>query len=307
MKKFILFFITLMIPILVSAQPDDCNNFPCGDAAPWSTGVEVTVQSNFCPQCEWEITFNWRVVTCNNTTRLQINMTKIEGKDVECYQNSPCNWDNLTELERYEDAYEAFMEWTLSGPAGTLFGYAEYVEYTNGQCWKFNYESGPFGGWSWERCPTSACCIWIYQREYDPISHESTLSDPVLIEPGFLECNPFIGPFTTNYCYSFCGLMAPHINLKTPNTELITVLENPEIYPNPAKDEIRVTVNFAQENNYSIVITDISGAVVKQIDFSANVSNPNIDISNLANGTYYCQVRIKNNYVIYSDRFIIAR
>ena len=57
------------------------------------------------------------------------------------------------------------------------------------------------------------------------------------------------------------------------------------IYPNPANDNINIDV----KNYNEIIITDISGKVVMNLD-SASIQNNTIDISNLSNGIYFVTI-----------------
>lgn len=68
-----------------------------------------------------------------------------------------------------------------------------------------------------------------------------------------------------------------------------------EIFPNPAKDAIRLESNFSMRQSASIRIVDITGKIVLNDVFPANESSSNINIQHLPAGIY--QVIVENNQI----------
>jgi Secretion system C-terminal sorting domain len=68
-----------------------------------------------------------------------------------------------------------------------------------------------------------------------------------------------------------------------------------EIYPNPAKDRLHLTLGFAAETQASFRLFDASGKVVQAIDlgnFQIGTSVRSIDLPALSNGVYFYEVRM---------------
>jgi len=84
------------------------------------------------------------------------------------------------------------------------------------------------------------------------------------------------------------------INTTLVNNEIIEVNDNIKVYPNPAVDYINV--NIGNINNTKIVIFDVCGKAVKQIDL--NESQATIDLSELSAGVYYVNIKTDNNTVV---------
>ncbi|MCX7549863.1 T9SS type A sorting domain-containing protein, partial [Xanthomarina sp. F2636L] len=72
-------------------------------------------------------------------------------------------------------------------------------------------------------------------------------------------------------------------NLSIDDNELIDSLK---LYPNPVIDNVTLS-NSKSINIQSIKLFDISGRVVKSINVNSNSSRINIDISELASGSYF--------------------
>ncbi|MBC8173575.1 MAG: T9SS type A sorting domain-containing protein [Chitinophagales bacterium] len=77
-----------------------------------------------------------------------------------------------------------------------------------------------------------------------------------------------------------------------PDQEILTGL----IYPNPAQDEINIPVNAKTSGNFTVVITSLSGEIVKS--FSGNTSSKQIQITidNLQSGIYIVSIKGEGNY-----------
>jgi photosystem II stability/assembly factor-like uncharacterized protein len=71
------------------------------------------------------------------------------------------------------------------------------------------------------------------------------------------------------------------------------------IYPNPAKDQ--VTVSLAKASSFELRINNISGQLIHQ-QLVANTNKVTVDLADIANGIYFAQVRTKEG--IQTIRFI---
>jgi hypothetical protein len=78
------------------------------------------------------------------------------------------------------------------------------------------------------------------------------------------------------------------------------------LYPNPANQLLNIAFESTQNSTIAILITDVQGSLVKQLNSSNNqhsVFKESIDCSNLSAGLY--QVTIQQNNQIYSQRILI--
>ena len=109
--------------------------------------------------------------------------------------------------------------------------------------------------------------------------------------------NAIIGTEWKNTAYIYFDFNEAIITNTTVNTlELLTGIEQTSqstitVAPNPAND--MVTVNF--ENNYtgSLIITDVTGRMVKQVQVN-NTNKVHINTSDLSNGFYQLSMNGKN-------------
>ncbi len=93
------------------------------------------------------------------------------------------------------------------------------------------------------------------------------------------------------------------VNIKENNTKNYDV----QIYPNPAKDNILLSLNGNDLKNANIIITNIIGnkkLEVENVDLSKKAYT--IDISSLANGIYFCHL-YENEKPIKTVKFIISK
>jgi hypothetical protein len=109
--------------------------------------------------------------------------------------------------------------------------------------------------------------------------------------------NAIVGTEWKNTAYIYFDFNEAIITNTTINTlELLTSItqiaqSTISISPNPAND--MVTVNF--ENNYtgSLIITDVTGRIVKQVQVN-NTNRVQINTSDLSNGFYQLSMNGKN-------------
>jgi hypothetical protein len=76
------------------------------------------------------------------------------------------------------------------------------------------------------------------------------------------------------------------------------------LYPNPARNEMKLSVVTLINRNVTISITDVSGKEVKRMNYAivAGDNNINLNVSSLAAGTYY--LRLTSGTETKTTRFI---
>ncbi len=75
-----------------------------------------------------------------------------------------------------------------------------------------------------------------------------------------------------------------------------------EVYPVPASDVLNIELGSISED-FTVVVIDITGKVVKSTDFDGNQNEINLDITDLSTGTYFLQVQQTNGEFI-TTKFI---
>ena len=109
-------------------------------------------------------------------------------------------------------------------------------------------------------------------------------------------------PFPTDSVSYLYTDYSPNINFTTDCISNVeeTILKNINIYPNPAKDKVQITVNNEQLENI-IEITDINGKILKQI--TMNHEQFTIDLKDFDRGVYI--IKISNNKSSVSQKIIL--
>nr|MBP6625772.1 T9SS type A sorting domain-containing protein [Chitinophagaceae bacterium] len=76
-----------------------------------------------------------------------------------------------------------------------------------------------------------------------------------------------------------------------------------QVYPNPTSDVINVSINAQKANLYKIIISDMNGRQLKQIEAhgDAGMNTINIDIADYAAGLYSLQL-FENNKKVYDQQ-----
>lgn len=77
-------------------------------------------------------------------------------------------------------------------------------------------------------------------------------------------------------------------------------VETIPVFPNPATNNISFEYNFVKESNATVAISDVTGRTVLSTVFENNIGNKKFDIniSNLAAGSYFIQVTIGNSTML---------
>ncbi len=88
--------------------------------------------------------------------------------------------------------------------------------------------------------------------------------------------------------------------------EDVNAIARVNIHPNPASNQIQLNVEGKVVSDYQVVITNISGQIVRVLNYS-NTDNilENIDVSDLAAGIY--SVQVKNELGVSTRKLVIAR
>jgi hypothetical protein len=76
-----------------------------------------------------------------------------------------------------------------------------------------------------------------------------------------------------------------------------------KLFPNPSSEKI--TIQLPHEGKGRWLLTDISGKIIKQSNIENNSTTFDIDVNDIANGTYFLSVEI--NDIISSSKMVIVR
>ena len=88
------------------------------------------------------------------------------------------------------------------------------------------------------------------------------------------------------------------------NVNKVENISNVKIFPNPAQNQVNITIDFEKYDNFDIVISDIQGKTMLNTQLISNKSNNqlSIDISQIPQGIYSIKLLSKN--FIYHYKFI---
>ncbi|MDB5202640.1 MAG: hypothetical protein JWQ27_2049 [Ferruginibacter sp.] len=92
-------------------------------------------------------------------------------------------------------------------------------------------------------------------------------------------------------------------NSKTLVVKLNNNLSNALVYPNPTKDNLVVKLYQTLAANSSLIVTDVTGRMVKQQAVAANELNIAVDVRSLPAGRYF--IRIANAMQVINQSFVI--
>ncbi len=133
-------------------------------------------------------------------------------------------------------------------------------------------------------------------------------------QSGILLSSGFVNPGNNNGgssvgLYLVTSQGGPFVPLPVYNSVNETAKEiDLSVYPNPATDNLFINFDLKQTETVNVQVTDIKGAVVKQV-MNANPVNGkqsmSINLSDLANGMYF--VRISTNDNVVNSKFNIIR
>ena len=122
----------------------------------------------------------------------------------------------------------------------------------------------------------------------------------------FIDAKPFAG-------ITYYRLKQIDLNGKTTLSNVVAIkgdkvtnLTLTDVYPNPTAKLLNVVISSPVDNKVNIVVTDITGKVVKTQAAQISVGNNNsqIDVSNLATGTYLMKVMCSNGCTSTTTKFV---
>ncbi|MCX6210101.1 MAG: T9SS type A sorting domain-containing protein, partial [Bacteroidetes bacterium] len=122
----------------------------------------------------------------------------------------------------------------------------------------------------------------------------------------FIDAKPFAG-------ITYYRLKQIDLNGKTTLSNVVAIkgdkvtnLTLTDVYPNPTAKLLNVVISSPVDNKVNIVVTDITGKVVKTQAAQITVGNNNsqIDVSNLATGTYLMKVMCSNGCTSTTTKFV---
>ncbi len=174
--------------------------------------------------------------------------------------------------------------------------------------------------------------IFYYPQSNDTLFKSKRVYPSKTIQPGDSEIFTCLIPFNSPYDqnYYFLGIMAlsaynrskdyltnEPLSTQGDNTATTSVkhrsatsginytsnLKEPFFYPNPVNDFL--FFNFDKNSfDYSILITDSKGIIVKDYDLSNNLRYPFIKTDDLPNGLYFIKFS-NNNYTVCSKLIVL--
>ncbi|CAF3883025.1 unnamed protein product, partial [Rotaria sp. Silwood1] len=122
----------------------------------------------------------------------------------------------------------------------------------------------------------------------------------------FIDTKPFAG--TTYYRLKQIDLNGKTnlSNVVAIKGDKVTNLTVTDVYPNPTAKLLNVVISSPVDDKVNIVVTDITGKVVKTQSAQIAVGNNNsqIDVSNLATGTYLMKVMCSNGCTSTTTKFV---
>lgn len=119
--------------------------------------------------------------------------------------------------------------------------------------------------------------------------------------------NPTANRWYTGYTNRTLNAIAirPNIALGV-NVDEVKSDVNFTLNPNPARDYVTMGINSEKVGNFHVVITNISGQVVKEMTYnSTNSISENVNVSDLSAGVYFVQVRSNDHSA--TKKLVIGR
>lgn len=227
------------------------------------------------------------------------NQIAFYGSSVIAYE-----WDfgDSTGISNQINAVHTFLE---PGPFDveltiTVEGWTTFCENTQ----VLNVPVAPTGGWGYEQITSQINLVdsshnadeylWTFSD-----STISTLSDPVHY---FTSLGRFeICQYVSNVCGSdtICDSVTINV-LGVPEN----IIENIQVYPNPANDNIHINTDLASGTNIQFTLIEMSGRVVRRLS-AEPVSQNTWYVGDLARGTYI--LRMESGDFVGTKPFILTR
>ena len=177
-----------------------------------------------------------------------------------------------------------------------------------------------------EKINTKNVLSWITTNEKDNKGFEvqRSFNGTEFNKIGFVSSASEKGNSNGNLNYRFTDNQSPaginyyrlkqiDINGKENISEIVLIkgektnkIEFASIYPNPAKDKLSLIVSSPATQNLNIVLTDVSGRIIKEEKLFANEGNNQlaINVSSLPSGTYIIKANCNNGCEAAIQKFI---
>ncbi|HOJ24073.1 MAG TPA: T9SS type A sorting domain-containing protein [Bacteroidales bacterium] len=150
---------------------------------------------------------------------------------------------------------------------------------------------------------TNHFCVWDGKCDYDDINcllyHKCNRKRNIGLK--FYNCDTNI--YVTKTIYVECSNnksendSCSNYNINTLNSNYLSNILKFDINPNPTFDNTMISFNLYESDNIYLYIANLSGNIIKEIinqKFDKGLHNINIDISDLATGTYLCILETSN-------------
>ncbi len=302
MLKSILILIVMIVFSNNFVNANDCENIECDPNVPYQQ-FYTQFPSVDCPDCIFEANFEYRIVTCDDGDEVQVNIHNFGYVSAECFDGT-C-WEVYEQASLVESMMKSFIAYIRTIPI--IWGTEGIAKIYTKPCWNLQPVAGTHG-WVWGSCEGNVCCKFIWN--YEVVNGEVQLTDPVFIQPDFMECNPLFDDEYPNseICYSICGLMDPTVLLMKDvnySDNFISFIE-PRVYPNPANNSIEIQTFFEQEGNYTLSVFDVNGSLIESINYNESY-NFRIDLSSYSNGTYFYHIKLQNRIIFNNGKFIVNK
>jgi hypothetical protein len=88
------------------------------------------------------------------------------------------------------------------------------------------------------------------------------------------------------------------INLNNVSVEENTIIENINLYPNPATNNAVLSITLSESKSFDVMLIDLSGKLIygeNVQNASAGQNNINLPLNEVANGVYFVRVQFENN------------
>ncbi len=151
--------------------------------------------------------------------------------------------------------------------------------------------------------------LWSRYYGYGPFEDKCQFNDLLLTKDGGFLSAGYHKPY--NYSYNsgawFVKMdslgFAPGSYTVSVNENFLVINKKPLLYPNPANSNINLRFSESSDSQFTLLIYNSSGVLVKQKELSAYEQEYRINIEDLETGVYFISIRTKNKKV-FSSKFV---
>ncbi len=90
------------------------------------------------------------------------------------------------------------------------------------------------------------------------------------------------------------------------NDEVLELLPNIKLYPNPASNVINVEYSLEENEVASVTISDVTGRVIKTAQLKPKTNVSTLDVTEIPTGVYFISL-IKNNSALVNKKIVISK